>query len=374
MENKEIIDFYFLHLKNGDYVNVHTSIENNPDIDLLHTELNFKSGFHIAAELGHLKIIEYFLERGFDINSKSSLDGYTALMLACKHNKKLIFQYLLDNKADFTIENNKGWTAIMYCIYKGFNDLTSLLIQNGDLFTEKQLLTVQERDHIVESAYKGNLDRVRFYIEEKKIDPDDPMKDIDGANALMRASHQGHFHIVEYLVKKAGARVNYQSIDGSTALMWASRKGRNDIVKFLLENGADPEIEDIEGWTVLFSACRRGNLESVQEIVNYILDINKQDSKFKNTALMYACRYGYLDIVKFLIFKGADFEIPDHLNYTCLMRAVQYGHNTIVDFLLKCGAIHSKKTSTNVNLKKIIQSNNNKEALHLLKRFGFKSY
>jgi ankyrin repeat protein len=366
-EKKMTLEF-FDAVYRGDSLKVHQCLENDDSLKYKENEFGL-SGIHIAAEKGFLEMVQYFLERGMDVNTQTSKQLYTPLMIASKRNQKHIVSFLLSQNANSSLLNYKNWTAIMYAISKSNVEIITILIEHGDIFTEKQLEMIQEKENLVEAAYLGKLDHVKFYIEQKKIHPDNPLSDKDGANALMRASHQGHLDIVKYLIQKALANINYQSKDGSTALMWASRKQRMDVVKFLLENGANTQITDVDGWTALTASCRRGNLEAVKELVKFIKDINYRESKFKNTALMYACRYGCIDVVKFLVSLGANFEIPDHLNYTCLMRAVQYGHNNVVEYLLSEGANYKKKSTTRVNLEKIIKTNNNVEALSILRKY-----
>ena len=48
-----------------------------------------------------------------------------------------------------------------------------------------------------------------------------------------------------------------QTLKGVTPLMFAARGGHLDCVRLLLENNADIETEDAEGWTALHYAASR---------------------------------------------------------------------------------------------------------------------
>ena len=49
---------------------------------------------------------------------------------------------------------------------------------------------------------------------------------------------------------------------------------------------------------------------------------------------MYASKFGYLDIVKFLIDNGADIEIKDGRGYNALIESVKHGNLDIAAFLI----------------------------------------
>jgi len=82
--------------------------------------------------------------------------------------------------------------------------------------------------------------------------------------------------------------------------MWASENGKTDIVDLLLAKGADVNIQD----------------------------------KYLRTALMYATKYGYIDIVERLLkVKGIGVDIQDDTEKTALMYASRNGNIDIVEIL-----------------------------------------
>ncbi len=60
--------------------------------------------------------------------------------------------------------------------------------------------------------------------------------------------------------------------------------------------------------------------------------------------LIYACTYGYDDIVKLLLSFGADPNIADSGLYSAIESAISYGHTNIVEMLLDAGADPNTKT------------------------------
>ena len=53
-----------------------------------------------------------------------------------------------------------------------------------------------------------------------------------------------------------GADVNAQA-SGETSLVLAALNGHTEVVRLLLDRGADPDLQDRDGWTALMHA--RGN-------------------------------------------------------------------------------------------------------------------
>ena len=81
----------------------------------------------IAAQSGHIEIVEQHIAAGADINAKSKREG-TALISATLNGHKEIIELLIANKADLNIGLDNGkWTALHFASTpmstKGFSDL-----------------------------------------------------------------------------------------------------------------------------------------------------------------------------------------------------------------------------------------------------------
>ncbi len=77
------------------------------------------------------------------------------------------------------------------------------------------------------------------------------------------------------------------------------------------------------------------------DIVKYLIekgaDVNAKDY-YGVTALMYAALYGHLDIVKYLVEHGADVNAKNVNGDLALMYASNYGHTDIVKYLVEKGS------------------------------------
>jgi ankyrin repeat protein len=88
-----------------------------------------------------------------------------------------------------------------------------------------------------------------------------------------------------------------------------------DTIKLLIESGVDIFKCDEQGVSLLDEAIVTGDLELVRYLVDEKgMDVNKTQRKSGFTPLMQAASYGYTDIVRYLLEKGADIDARDSSN------------------------------------------------------------
>lgn len=86
---------------------------------------------------------------------------------------------------------------------------------------------------------------------------------------------------------------------------------------------------------LLILASENGYLDIVKQIIYLGADVNANDNNNNITALMEASENGHLEIVQFLITNGADVNATDKYNLTALMNAAANGHANIVKLLIE---------------------------------------
>ena len=129
-------------------------------------------------------------------------------------------------------------------------------------------------------------------------------------NKLLDAVYRADKHEIISLLKR-GRDINRRSTGYCSPLMAAMRFGNLEIAKLLLENGADPNIQDEYGNTLLHSAVSDENIEEVKLLIKYGADMNKKNSR-GFTPLMRAVRYKErLSIAHYLIESGCDISIKN---------------------------------------------------------------
>lgn len=103
---------------------------------------------------------------------------------------------------------------------------------------------------------------------------------------------------------------------GLPPLLAAAGTGRADLVSRLLAEGADPRTVDSRaGATALHKACQRGSLECVRLLIEAGALIDAQCVSTGHTALVEAIWFKHVDVVEYLLDRGAGLGIETHYGF-----------------------------------------------------------
>jgi len=119
---------------------------------------------------------------------------------------------------------------------------------------------------------------------------------------------------------------------GSTPLMVAASNDNLQAVKCLLEHGADPSLQDNDGWNVLHFASR-GGPEIIELILSHVPTIDSITKK-GSTPLMLAVSNDKLQAFKCLWEHGADLSLQDNDGWNVLHFASRGGNPKIIELIL----------------------------------------
>ncbi|MHC4631174.1 MAG: ankyrin repeat domain-containing protein [Planctomycetota bacterium] len=330
---------------------------------------------HSAIRAGHRDIIELLLANGADINAKNN-NGQTPVDIAISRNRKEIVELLIAKGADISIhstsrfgdlaivkslvekgadinaKDTSGRAALHYAVEKGHKDIVKLLIANGADVNVKdkdgstpghialgennrsmlELLIAKgaNLDSIHLAAYKGDLDRVRSFIEKGA---DVNTTDSYGATPLHYAAVRGSKDVVEFLITRC-ADVNVKKKSGDTPLHWAAISGRKDVVELLIDNAANINERGRWDYTPIYYAAWSGVTEAVELLVEKGADVNAKD-RWGWTPLHYMAKDDNRSMAQLIIAKGADVNAKDNSGETALSVAKEKGHTEVVELLRK---------------------------------------
>jgi ankyrin repeat protein len=185
-----------------------------------------------------------------------------------------------------------------------------------------------------------------------------------GETALMKATARNHIETVGFLLK-SGANPNTRDLAGRTAVR---RAWSTACVKLLVEGGADLNLPDRHGETMLMDWSRSGSGEVLRYLVEAHAELDRHGvdgrtalwNAVANTAalklllehganpnelcvngmtpLIRAVDMGSAEVVRTLLAAGADPNIPDLGGQTALIHAVSRDHGEIADLLLHASA------------------------------------
>ncbi len=88
----------------------------------------------------------------------------------------------------------------------------------------------------------------------------------------------------------------------------------------------------------LLKAVEVNSVQKVKALLDKGADVNIEDYKNSDTALMYAAFEGHVDCVKILLDAGANINAQNGNGWTALMGAAMNGHFGCVNILLDAGA------------------------------------
>ncbi|XP_019859900.1 PREDICTED: E3 ubiquitin-protein ligase MIB1-like [Amphimedon queenslandica] len=139
----------------------------------------------------------------------------------------------------------------------------------------------------------------------------------------------------------ANANPHLKKSNGSNAVMIASYDGNYEVVELLISKGVDYKYQREDGVTAFELACQNVELLLKEQVISD-LNISNKDNV---TALMIACSQEteHLEIVEILVQAGANvniqvesLSIPFLNGSTALLMASSRGHKQTVQLLLKC--------------------------------------
>lgn len=117
-----------------------------------------------------------------------------------------------------------------------------------------------------------------------------------------------------------------------TNLLEAVEKNQLLFVEEELKKGANVNLTDKNGKSLLLIATHNNNFEMAKLLVSYKADVNQQD-KIQDSPFLYAGAVGHLKLVQLYLSHGARFDVFNRYNGTALIPASERGHLEVVKLL-----------------------------------------
>ena len=377
-ENYEVYDSEIYAKRFGDKVIKELVLNYGKDIN--QTGEEDIGGLYQAIKHNNIKAVKFFIENNANVEI-ATFDGTTPLLLAIEENKPKIVELLIkEGKAN--IYGSYAGETDKYPIYcavknKNLNMIKILLNNNFDLKRESYILNyaIENSDeniakYLVENGadmysyeitalYHAVLNMnpklVEYFLEKgasiEKAGETDVYGNIITAAAgskfnnkydkfpvdleALEKSAENSAKIMETIIGKADKNLINDYLDGKTPLIIAVGNSYLETAKILIENGADVNSVDFEGWSALSYAVNNGDIEIAK-----LLLTNK--SKIKGELLL-AIKSpiveSRIDMMKLLIDNGANINYADENEFTPLNTAIETGDMELTKFLITNGAL-----------------------------------
>jgi cytohesin len=214
---------------------------------------------------------------------------------------------LLEERGEYT-----GKRPLAEAAEHGQLDMVKLLIERGADASAKGAFG---RMALHEAAYCGNEETVAFLLEQA---PQANSRDRFSRTPFMWACVAGHVGAARILLQHVGDQALHETdLDGDTALHLAAYNGHEEAVAFLLGQGAQANSRKRGGKTLFQMACQEGQLGVVRLLLQHMGEDALQQTDGRGwTALHYAAEWGCEEVVRFLLFAGADPTITDNQGRT----------------------------------------------------------
>lgn len=232
----------------------------------------------------------------------------------------------------------------------GTPDTRTFLQRVLDALRGQRERSIDGRPALVE-AVSGNMDRNPFQADPQSANrarivmallnhgANIDAQDSGGKTALMEAATLHRLPALRLLLDRGAnaslrddafdmpeARRGHVRVGGTTALQGVMRDvstaGRDmETPKLLIQNGADIDVRDSDGLTLLMECAPSGDTEGARFLLENGASVNARDSSGR-TALMLAV--GRTEIIHLLLSHGADINACDNAGRTALMYALEF--------------------------------------------------
>lgn len=203
--------------------------------------------------------------------------------------------------------------------------------------SSEEVYVATVEDKAVDYVRLGSIDSLNKLIEESEDERF--LSRIDkrfGMNTIMMACEQGRIGILsELLLQKV--KLNIRSRDGNTVLIYATRNNELEMIKMLSSNlDLDVNIAGERGNTALMVACKKGYMKIVELLIAMKASVEIRNDAGE-TALTISLKFDQLQIAKYLLVCSADINSLGENGNNSFMRAAFDGRLQAATFILDQG-------------------------------------
>jgi len=289
-----------------------------------------------AAARRHPEMMQFLISKGADVNARSihrdyqrhvtaegrpkSLDsgGFTPLLYAARENCRACVDVLVRSSADIDLPDPDGVSPLLLAIMNSNWDLARQLILAGadvnqwDIYGEAPLFTAVGQRNQVSGGHASI----------------DPLNETNGLTIVSMLLERGTNPNMQLFFRPANLRGSTNT-RGSTPLIRAATNADLEVMKLLLKHGADVNLNMADRQTAVMAVLAgRGSEPQALEMIRVLHDagaelnvialINHREESRGGTALHYAVRKRYKEVIKKLAEYGIDMNAKDQDGLTAL--------------------------------------------------------
>lgn len=286
-----------------------------------------------AAEKDDLAEIKRLFEEGIDLNTTtgSSEYHYSALHISANKGYLKLAEWLISNGAEVNMISDAGITPLHMSARKGCPEIAELLISNGANINANEF-GIGTPLH--EAADAGKIEIVEILISNGA--DVNIIAEYD-ETPLILAAQRRYEDIIQYLVLE-GADVTAKNGDNMTPFLYCMRGCNIKTIELLIEKGADVNAKDFEGNTPLHYAAFGGKTDVAKLLIEKGANLDAKGSSsqpivYENTPLHVAARNGHYNMAALLLSEGAKVNVKNSNGKTPEIIASEKGNNEVMILL-----------------------------------------
>jgi len=321
-------------------------IQNSPDLINVAVSSDEGTPLQQACTIGHLKVAEFLLANGADVNVRTEKVS-PPLICAAVHGHKALVDLLLSKGADIETKSTDTYnkqTALMCAAFRGFKTLTQTLLAHG---ADINATDSTGRTSLHRAVENGYFEIAELLLTNKaSVDA----TTLEKKTPLHLASDSDNVELVKVLVEH-GADVNAKSDGGFTPLLNAAEHGNLTVANFLLEHGANTEDavsgnwnqHDFRGFRPINFAIFRHDATLLKVLLEHHANPNSRFTRQSSQdawpgAFPLLTAYNNAELLEILLEHGADPNLADDTGNTALHCAVRSQQKSCVEILIAHGA------------------------------------
>ncbi|XP_013178354.1 PREDICTED: uncharacterized protein LOC106125619 [Papilio xuthus] len=216
---------------------------------------------------------------------------------------------------------------------------------------------------VLEAAARGDAARLSSLLRAAPQQRD--ATDENGCSGVQRAAADGHVEAVRVLLEN-GADPNKQDlVHGNTAAHEAAWKGYSRCAALLARGGAELRARNAAGFAPLHLACQNGHNQTCRELLLAGAQPDLQNN-YGDTSLHTAARYGHAGVTRILISAQCKVSEQNKNGDTALHIAAAMGRRKLTRILLEAGCDKSLRNHQGETARDIATRKGLEEIINIL--------
>jgi ankyrin repeat protein len=303
----------------------------------------------VAAALNNEKELNFFLNKGFQLDSKDQ-SGNGIFNYAAKKGNTQFLDLLISKGVDYKTPNKEGANAFLFAAQggRGFSNPISVYEYLKNLGLNPNMVTKDGYTPLHRLAY-NNKDKAIFNLF-LAAGADVNQKDTNGNTPFINAAARNNIEMVKLLSTDV-SNFNAKNNEGQTPLMLALENNTPEVVEYLLSKGADAALSDNSGnsmayyWAASYNAKNIAAFEEKRKMLenkDVVFDTAQADG---NTLYHLAAKNNNVSLAKKLDGLGINVNAKNAEGLTPLhLAAMKAEDDTLMKYLISKGADINIKT------------------------------